>query len=80
MVGEDVTLVLKKLESNVRLYTLKLLEKNIGRILVHINCNGIFSDSSPRVMKIKTKMGANDATDKGLVSKIYQQIHAIFLY
>ena len=29
-------------------------------------------------MKIKTKMGANDATDKGLVSKIYQQTHAIF--
>ena len=57
---------------------MKLLEKNIGRILVHINCNGIFSDSSPRVMKIKTKMGANDATDKGLVSKIYQQTHAIF--
>ena len=34
-------------------------------------------------MKIKTKrekIFANDAADKGLVSKIYQQAHATFLY
>ena len=35
---------------------LKLLEENIGRTLLDINCRDIFLDWSPRVMDIKTKI------------------------
>ena len=35
--------------------TIKFLAENIGRTLFDINHNKIFFDSSPRVMKIKTK-------------------------
>ena len=41
---------------NVRPDTIKLLEKNTYRTLSDINCNNIFYDSPPRVMKIKTKI------------------------
>ena len=40
---------------NVRLDTIKLLEENIGRILIGINCRNIFLDVPPRVMKLQTK-------------------------
>ena len=40
---------------NVRLYTIKLLEENVGRTLFDINHSKIFLDPPPRVMKIKTK-------------------------
>ena len=90
---------------NVRTDSIKLLEENIGRTLLDINCSKIFSDPPPRVMKIKTKINkwdlmklkifctaketisktkrqpsewekifANEATDKGLISKIYKQL------
>ena len=41
---------------NVRLDTIKLLEENIGRILLDINCGKIFFDPPPRVMTIKMKI------------------------
>ena len=41
---------------NVRPGLIKLLEENIGRILFDINHNKILFYSSPRVMKIKTKI------------------------
>ena len=41
---------------NVRLYTIKLLEDNIGRTLFDINHSNIFLDLSPRVMEIKTRV------------------------
>ena len=40
---------------NVRPETVKLLEKNTGRILNDINQSKILYDSPPRVMEIKTK-------------------------
>ena len=40
----------------VRPDTMKLLEENICRTLCDINHSNIFSDPSPRVMKIKTKL------------------------
>ena len=39
---------------NVRPYTIKLLEENIGRTLSDINHSNIFFDLLPRVVKIKT--------------------------
>ena len=45
---------------NVRLDTIKLLEKNIGRALFDVNCSKIFFDPPPRVMKIKTKINKWD--------------------
>ena len=45
---------------NVRLYTIKLLEENIGRTVSDINCSNIFFDPSPRVMEIKTKINKWD--------------------
>ena len=45
---------------NVRLYTIKLLEENIGRTLFDINRNNIFLDLPPRVMRIKTKINKWD--------------------
>ena len=41
---------------NVRSDTLILLEENIGRTLSDINRSNIFSNPSPRVMEIKTKI------------------------
>ena len=41
---------------NVRLDTIKLLEENIGRTFCDINCSNIFSNPSPRVVKIRTKI------------------------
>ena len=41
---------------NVRLDTVKLLEENIGRMLLDISHSNTFLDSSPRVMEIKTKI------------------------
>ena len=40
---------------NVRLYTIKLLEKNIGSIFVEINLSYILWILSPRIMETKTK-------------------------
>ena len=45
---------------NVQLDTIKLLEENIGRTLSDINLSSIFSDPSPRVMEIKTKINKWD--------------------
>ena len=45
---------------NVRLYTLKLLEENIGRTLSDVNCSNLFFDPPPRVMKIQTKINKWD--------------------
>ena len=39
---------------NVRPYSIKLLEENIGKTLFDINHSKIFFDLPPRVMKIKT--------------------------
>ena len=41
---------------NVRLSTIKMLEKNLGRTLSDINHRKIFSKPLLRVMKIKTNM------------------------
>ena len=40
---------------NMRLDTIKLLEKNTGRILSDINGSNIFFDASPRIIEIITK-------------------------
>ena len=40
--------------------TIKLLEENIGRILLDINHSNVFLDPSPRIMKIKTKINKWD--------------------
>ena len=45
---------------NVRPYTKKLLEKNIGRTISDINPSNIFSDPSPSAMEIKTKINKWD--------------------
>ena len=39
---------------NVRPYTIKLLEENIGRTLFAISRSSVLLDPPPRVMKIKT--------------------------
>ena len=41
---------------NVRLDTIKLSEKIIGRTLSNINHSNTFSDFSPKIMKIKAKI------------------------
>ena len=38
---------------NIRPDTIKLLEENIGKILIDINHSKIFYDPPPRIMKIK---------------------------
>ena len=45
---------------NVRPDSIKLLEKNIGRILFDINHSKIFFDPPPKVMEIKTKINKWD--------------------
>ena len=45
---------------NVTPDTIKLLEESMGRIPFDINCSGVFSDSSPRIMKIETKINKWD--------------------
>ena len=40
---------------NVRLYTVTLLEENIGRTLSDINHRNIYFHPLPRVVEIKTK-------------------------
>ena len=45
---------------NVRPESIKLLEKNAGRILNDINQRKILYDSPPRVMEIKTKVNKWD--------------------
>ena len=88
---------------SVRLDTIKLLEENMGKMLLDINHSKIFFNQPPRVMEIKTKINkwdlmklksfctaketinkikrqpsewerifANEATEKGLISKIYK--------
>ena len=49
-----------KMDLNVSLDTIKLLEENIGRTLFDINHSKIFFDPPPRVMKIKTKINKWD--------------------
>ena len=47
---------------NVRPETIKLLEENMGRTLLDINCSNIFLGLSPKAKEIKTKnkqMGPN---------------------
>ena len=45
---------------NVRPYTIKLLEENIGRTLFDINHSKNFFDPPPRVVEIKTKINKWD--------------------
>ena len=45
---------------NVRLDTIKLLEENIGRTFFDRNRSNIFSNLTPRVMEIKTKINKWD--------------------
>ena len=65
---------------NIRLDTLKLLEKNIGRTLFDINQSKIFFDAPPRVMEIKTKINEWDlmklkifCTAKETINKMKRQ-------
>ena len=47
-------------ELNLRLKTIKLLEENIGRIDLDMNCSNTFLEPSSRVMENKNKqMGPN---------------------
>ena len=47
-------------ELNLRLKTIKLLEENIGRIDLDMNCSNTFLEPSYRVMENKNKqMGPN---------------------
>ena len=65
---------------NVRPDIIKLLEKNIGRTLIDINCSKIFFDLPPRVVKIKTKINKWDLiklksfhTTKETINKMKRQ-------
>ena len=65
---------------NVRLETIKLLEKNICKTLSNINHSKIFYDPPPRVMEIKTKVNKWDliklksfCTAKKTISKVKRQ-------
>ena len=67
-------------DPNIRLYTIKLLEENIGRTLSDINCSNIFFDLSPRVMEIKTNVSKWDpiklksfCTAKETINKMKRQ-------
>ena len=66
---------------NVRLETIKLLKKNIGRTLDDINQRKILYDSPPRVMEIKTKVNKWDlikfksfCTAKETISMVKRQL------
>ena len=41
---------------NVRPNVIKLLEENIGRTLLDINCSNFLLNPPPRVMKLKIKI------------------------
>ena len=65
---------------NLRPETIKLLEGNIGRILIDINCRKILFDLPPRIMEIKTKINKWDliklksfCTTKETISKVKRQ-------
>ena len=65
---------------NVRLETIKLLEKNIGRTPNDINQSKILYDPPPRVTEIKTKVNKwdliklkNFCTAKETISKVERQ-------
>ena len=65
---------------NIRWYTIKLLEENIGRTLFDINHSKIFFDPPPRVMEIKTKINKLDrikvkrfCTAKEIINKTKRQ-------
>ena len=65
---------------NVRLSTIKTLEKNIGRTLDDINQSKILYDPPPRVMEIKTKVNKWEliklksfCTAKETLSKVKKQ-------
>ena len=45
---------------NVRPETIKLLEENIGRALLDINCSSIFLDQAPKAKEIKAKINKWD--------------------
>ena len=45
---------------NIGPNTIEILEKNIGSILLDINCCNIFFNLSPRVMETKTKINKWD--------------------
>ena len=47
-------------DQNVRPYTIKLLEENIGRTLYDINHSKILSDPPPREMEKETKINKWD--------------------
>ena len=65
---------------NIRVYTIKFLEKNIGQTHSNINHSNIFSDPPPRVMEIKTKVNKWDlielksfCTAKETINKMKRQ-------
>ena len=65
---------------NVRLETIKLLEKNIGKTLSDIDHSRILCDPPPRVMEIKAKINKWDlmkhrsfCTTKETISKVKRQ-------
>ena len=45
---------------DIRPYTIKLLEENIGQTLSDVNYSNIFSEPPPRVMTIKAKINKWD--------------------
>ena len=66
---------------NVRQDTIQFLEENIDRTLSDINLIKIFFDTSPRVMKIKTKINKWDliklksfCTTKETINKMKRQL------
>ena len=63
---------------NVRLDTIKLLEENIGRTLIDINCSNTLLDPSPKVKEIKEKINKSDliksfCTAKKTINKTKRQ-------
>ena len=50
--------------------TIKFLEENIGRTLFDIiNCSNIFSEPSPRVVEIKTKINKQELVKRVCIAK-----------
>ena len=65
---------------NIGPNTIGILEKNIGRTLLDINCCNIFFNLSPRVMETKTKINKWDliklkslCTAKETINKMKRQ-------